>query len=114
MDLTRREILIGTVVLAACGGDDGGSAVDAPSSASCTMNGTIATIDGNHGHTLTIPAADVVAGVERTYDITGTSPHSHMVTVSAANMATLAANGTVQVTSTSGGAHTHTVSVRCR
>jgi hypothetical protein len=114
MDLTRREMLLGTAVLAACGGGDDGPSIDAPAAASCTMNGTVATINGNHGHTLTIPAADVSAGAERTYDITGTSPHSHMVTVSAANMATLAANGTVQVTSTSGSAHTHTISIRCR
>lgn len=119
MDLTRRELFLGTAVAAAaiagCGGDDGDSTpIDAPVNVSCVDNGTRVNISSNHGHTLEIPAADVMAGAARTYDITGSGDHSHSVTISAAQMAMLAANSSIQVTSTAGGAHTHSISVSCR
>jgi hypothetical protein len=60
-----------------------------------------------------VSVADVTAGVEKTYDITGSAPHTHMVTVTAANMASLKTGGTVMVQSTTGGAHTHAVTVMC-
>jgi hypothetical protein len=118
MSMTRKEFLgslIGVAALAACGGDDGGGGLDGAIGRSCATNGTSINIDGNHGHVLTVSSADVAGGVDKTYDITGTSMHSHMVTVTAANFATLQsnANGTVMVTSTTGGAHTHTITVQC-
>ena len=116
--MTRKEFLgslIGAAALAACGGDSDGGTDAATSSKSCTTNGTSVTIGTNHGHVLTVSAADVAAGVDKTYDITGTSPHSHSVTITAANFASLASNpnGSVMVTSTSGGAHTHQVTILC-
>lgn len=120
MTMTRKEFLgslIGAgALLAACGGDDGGSTPDSGGTArNCALNGTTVTIENNHGHVLTVLKADVTAGVEKTYDITGTSGHAHMVTVTAANFATLQsnANATVMVTSTSGGGHTHGVMIIC-
>ena len=121
MKMTRRQFL-GTAVVgaaaAACGGsDDGnGGTPDAPMTAkNCTTNGTTATIGTNHGHTLTVSAADVMAGVDKTYDITGSADHAHMVTVTAANFTSLKNNpsGSVMLTSTSGGAHTHSVTILC-
>lgn len=121
MKMTRRQFL-GTAVIgaaaAACGGgpDDGTSMPDAPMNAkSCTTNGTTATIGTNHGHTLTVSAGDVMAGVDKTYDITGSADHPHMVTVTAANFTSLQnnPNGSVMLTSTSGGAHTHSVTILC-
>jgi len=110
MDLSRRELLL--VSLAACGG--GGTAtIDAPPP-NCLANGTRAIIPYNHGHTLDIPAADIAAGTPRSYDITGGADHSHSVSVTAAEMATLAGNGSIQVMSTTGGGHAHTIDVRCR
>ena len=117
--MTRKEFLgslIGAAALLACGGDsDGGGADAATSGKSCTTNGTTATIGSNHGHVLTVSAADVSAGVDKTYDITGTSAHAHMVTVTAANFTTLKnnPNGSVMLTSTSGGGHTHSVTIVC-
>ena len=118
MKMTRRQFLgtVGaTAAIAACGGDDGGSTDAAPAGRNCAMNGTTATIAGNHGHTITVTASDVTAGVDKTYDISGTGGHTHMVTVTAANFATLQsnANGSVMVTSTTGNAHTHTVTIIC-
>lgn len=117
MKLTRRQFLgttIGVAALAACGGDDGAGSPDA-ASRSCTMNGTTATIGSNHGHTITVTMADVTAGVDKTYDITGSSDHPHMVTVTAANFATLQQNpnGSIMVTSTNNNAHMHSVTILC-
>ncbi|MEO7097325.1 MAG: hypothetical protein ABI175_28950, partial [Polyangiales bacterium] len=93
--------------LAACG-DDGGPA-DAPGG-SCTT--PTATIGSNHGHTLVVTKAEVTAAVAKSYDIMGTATHTHTVMVSAANFVTLAAGGTVTITSSNAG-HTHDVVVMC-
>jgi hypothetical protein len=42
-------------------------------------------------HELTIPAADVAAGMPKTYDIKGQANHSHMISLSAADFAALKA-----------------------
>lgn len=102
----------GGALLAACGGDDAG-ATDAPvASGNCLQNGTTVAIATNHGHALTVPMAHVQAGTPQTYDIRGTGTHAHSVTLSANHFQTLAANGTVTVT-TSLGDHTHRVTVGC-
>jgi len=122
MKMTRRQFLgtsLATAALAACGGDDGGGGNNNPDAAvstkSCTDNGTSVQISGNHGHVLMVTAADVTAAADKTYDITGTSAHSHSVTVTAANFGMLASNpsGSVMVTSTSGGGHTHQITILC-
>jgi hypothetical protein len=92
------------------GSDAGPSDTDA-GSAGCAAPGV--TIGTNHGHVLTVPPADVAAGADQTYDIRGTSGHTHSVTITAANFATLAGGGTVMVTSSNGAAHTHAVTVIC-
>jgi len=71
------------------------------------------TIGTNHGHTLEVTQDDVTAGVDKTYDIQGSSMHTHQVTITAANFATLAGGGTVTATSTTGSAHSHEITVTC-
>ncbi len=71
------------------------------------------TIGNNHGHALTLPLADIMAGGMQSYDIQGDSPHPHDVTLSADDFASLQAGDTVEVESTDGGGHTHMVTVRC-
>jgi len=122
MTMTRKDFLrsivgagvgaVGVAALAGCGGDDGGGGAtpDAPA-AVCTT--PTAAIQGNHGHTLTVSLADVTAGVDKTYDITGTSAHAHSVTVTAADFTMIKAGTTRMVVSTSGGGHTHPVNVMC-
>jgi hypothetical protein len=85
------------------GGDGGGGMCE-------SVSGEVAM---NHGHVVTIPAADVNAGAEMTYSIQGTSMHDHMITLSAADMTSLQGGGTVMVTSTTGSGHTHEVTVMC-
>ena len=80
----------------------------------CNANGANASaISANHGHTLSVPAADVMAGTQKTYSIQGSSPHDHLLTVTAAHFATLQTNFQVVIASGSGGGHTHSVTVRC-
>lgn len=120
MSMTRKEFLgtmlgaAGAAALVGCGGDDGGGGTDA-AARSCVMNGTTVTIDSNHGHVLMVTKADVTAGVDKTYDIAGSAIHTHMVTVTAANFASLMSNpnGSVQVTSTVDSAHSHTITILC-
>lgn len=79
----------------------------------CLANGTNSNISSNHGHIITVSSADVNAGAEKTYDITGSGNHSHSVTVSAANFNTLKSNQQISVNSTSGDGHTHNVTISC-
>ncbi len=119
MTMTRKQFLrtivgagigvAGVAALASCGGDDGGTP-DAPGG-TCTTPSTA--ISSNHGHVMMVALADVTAGVDKTYDISGTAGHMHSVTVTAANMASLKTGGTVMVTSTTGNGHTHAVTVMC-
>ena len=117
MSMTRKEFLgslaAGVAVLAGCGGDEGGS--DTSIQRNCAQNGTSATIGGNHGHTITVTASDINAGQAKTYNIMGTADHDHMVTITAAQFATLQsnANGSVMVVSTNVGAHTHDITILC-
>ncbi len=96
---------------------DGPKTVDAPGiqpdapAATCTSaTGAIGT---NHGHSITVPPADIVAGVDKTYDIQGGSMHPHFVVVSAAMFTMLKAGMAIMVTSSVVAGHTHPVTVTC-
>ncbi|MCB9603259.1 MAG: hypothetical protein H6720_23330 [Sandaracinus sp.] len=78
-----------------------------------TCDSVDSSMSGHAGHVIMVSAADVSAGTERTYDIQGTSRHTHMVTVTAADFAALGRGETVMVTSTSGAGHTHVVTLMC-
>jgi len=79
-----------------------------PATLSCTD-----TISGNHGHVLTIAEADLDSTVDRTYDIKGSSGHTHTVTLTVANLQLLKAGTAVTVTSSSGAGHSHDVRAVC-
>ena len=107
-------MLMGLPLLAVtgCSGDD---PAPAPFNADkdCLANGTSSSIGSNHGHTLTVSKTDVENGVQKTYSIQGGSTHDHEVTVTTANFTSLKSNQSIQLTSTSGGGHTHSVAVSC-
>jgi hypothetical protein len=109
--MTRRELFasLGGLVLAACGGDH----VTPDAAASCNQRGTIAQITQNHGHVLMVTMDDVLAGVDKTYDIMGTSLHTHSVTITAAELAMLQTNQSITTVSSSSDAHTHGIVVLC-
>lgn len=85
------------------------------SGGNCERNGVVPTIELLHdpNHTLTIPAADVAAGVERTYTLEDNgSGHTHEVTLTAADFANLQRGQGIQEMSTQTG-HIHSVTVNC-
>lgn len=73
----------------------------------------VARVGKNHGHVFTVAFADVTAGAEKTYDLTGASPHAHAVTLSAENLRTLRDGQILRVRSTEGNGHSHRLWVRC-
>lgn len=106
--------------LAACGGEDPAPDPDGGGGgggglASCTDNGGRASsITGNHGHSLAIPKAHFAAGITQTYDIQGASPHAHDIQLTAEQLATILAGGTVTVTTLDDATdHAHSVSCVC-
>jgi hypothetical protein len=134
--MTRKNFLrsfaglgIGALVIACSKSDgaeeptvDAAKAVDAPKSPDAPpLDGppgsvcatTNAMVSANHGHAAAIPAADVMAGVEKSYDIKGGSQHPHTITVTAAMFAMLKAGTMVVVTSSNDAGHTHNVTVTC-
>ena len=119
MRISRKQFLmtgvaaIGALDLAAtagCGSDDTGPA--APAGEGCQSGSAAVDIDGNHGHALVVSAADVAAGVAKTYDIRGSATHSHEVTLSPLHFTKLKARESILVESTPTD-HTHPVIVRC-
>ena len=127
MDKARRKLLFASAgsgalaaVLAACGGGGySGMATPAPPPpppGTLTCGATL--ISANHGHSLTIPAADVDSTVSKTYSIMGTADHDHTITLTPAQLAMIKVMSAIVVTSTIGGSmnfpsHTHSVTVNC-
>jgi hypothetical protein len=72
-----------------------------------------ARIGRNHGHAFPIVAADVFAGVEKTYDISGSSGHRHLVTVTANDFAAVRRGEFVRLASTKEGGHIHRLMLEC-
>jgi hypothetical protein len=116
---TRKDFLAATasgtvlLLLQACGGgsSDGDGAGSGADSTDCGASG--AAISGNHGHVLEIPATDLDSATDMTYGIQGTSGHSHAVTLTAAQLASLKAGASVTVTSTTVLQHDHMVTASC-
>jgi hypothetical protein len=121
-EITRKQFLqagAATLVvtsLGACASDDGDSEDGADSGddggGDCS-GGATANIATNHGHDMAVAAGDITAAAAMDYDITGTADHSHTVSLTAADMDTLAAGESVSVTSSSDAGHTHQVTITC-
>ena len=112
-DFLRLALLGGASLAAACGGSgDGTGSMQGPSG-NCAANGSATTIGGNHGHVLLVPMADILAGAQKNYDIRGTADHTHQVTLTAADMASLQQNLAARETSTVTLSHSHSIVVSC-
>jgi hypothetical protein len=75
-------------------------------------------ISSNHGHVLTIPAADTDSATFKTYDIEGGADHAHTVTLLPMQLQQIKAGTAVTVNSSIGSSasapdHYHTVTVNC-
>ncbi|MDI1479504.1 hypothetical protein [Polyangium sp. y55x31] len=73
----------------------------------------VARIGRNHGHAFAIVVADVLAGIDKTYDLTGTSGHRHTITVTAADFKKLGAGQIVRLASSREGGHIHRLFLEC-
>jgi hypothetical protein len=123
--MNRRSFLeklavLGGVILWGCGktsysNNPYGSTSTPPQGGNCSVNGTTVSIQVVHtpNHTLTIPLADVNAGITQTYTLADNGAgHTHTVTITAADFSNLRQNqGIVEVSSSVG--HTHSVTVGC-
>jgi hypothetical protein len=97
-------------VTAGCGNDDDGTS--GPAGPGCESGNATAVIDSNHGHSLVVSAADVAAGVAKTYSIQGSATHNHEVTLSSVHFTNLKARKEITLESTPTD-HTHPVRVLC-
>lgn len=111
------------------GGPSSGGSTDAGTGSSSTSGGPgTGTTGGDvrpcshdipaiRGHDIYITEDDLIAGVEKTYDITGDALHSHEVTLTEAHFVSLVGGETISVTSTLGGTppneHEHTLEIMC-
>lgn len=115
-------LAIPAISLIGCSGsDDGGDPNPNPNpdpnpdQANCLENGTNSSVGSaaGHSHSFTVPKEDVQAGEEKTYVMSNVNAHTHQVTITAAQFATLQGNNSITATSTSDSGHTHSVSVSC-
>jgi hypothetical protein len=115
--VTRREftleaalaILAGCVISISetgCGSD---SSTPAPSPVGVVTD-VPGVVSANHGHAITITAAQITAGGALIdLDIQGQATHAHRVSLSQADMGTLKNRQPVSTTSTTDASHSHTV-----
>ncbi len=114
MHSTRRQFLQstlsiagGALILTGCAEDSSGN----PPADGGTLTEVLTAIGANHGHVLVVSLADVRAGAEKTYDISGSAGHAHSVTLTSADFDVIAEHGTLTLQSTTGSGHRHSVTV---
>ena len=100
---------------AALGATPSGTPMDPPTTAPTTTPsvGCGSTFDFNHGHVLTVLRSDLDSTTVVSYDIQGTADHTHTVTLTLAQLATLKSGASVTVTSTTTDYHQHVITVSC-
>lgn len=107
-------MLVSFLIFSGCNkGLPGQNGPNKTSGGDCERFGASGTVEGNHGHVLNISADDVLISQAKTYDITGTAGHTHTVDVTIDSFNRLALKTPVTITSSVGGAHTHSVLVQC-
>ena len=120
---TRRKFLATTLTVLAtgglsCGGGEADNFAGLQAGPDCLSNGAEVNL-GTQSHTMRVPAEDVRAGVEKSYNIQGTDTHAHFVTLTAEHFAALRANQSITLNSTtdvsgySNVSHNHRAIVQC-
>lgn len=127
--ITRKAFcgaLAGTTVallFQACGGgggDDSGGPAPAPAPGPApapapppAVMGCTDTIGDNHGHELIVAVADLDSPTDKVYNIQGVAIHNHTVRLTVAQLASLKAGSTVNVTTSTTEFHDHRVTISC-
>jgi hypothetical protein len=110
--LSRREftvewalaILAGaTITITGCGDDDD------PGTGPSGQGDEVGTISANHGHSVTITAAQITTGGALTPTLTTGNGHTHTISLTAAQVVSIGQNQRVSVDSTTNDGHNHTV-----
>jgi hypothetical protein len=111
--MNRREFTVeaallllgGTVItITGCGGGAGSS----PTASTPPLTDAVGDISSNHGHSAMITAARLSETGTLDLDIRGTASHSHMVSLTDADIASIR-NRVAVTKESSGNSHTHTV-----
>ena len=109
--LTRREFTLesalailsaATITITGCGDDDGPDS--GPSG-----QGEVGSISANHGHSVSISAAQITAGGALNLQLSSGNGHTHTIDLTAAQVVAIGQNQQVSVVSTTNEAHNHTV-----
>lgn len=107
---------VAITITSACGGGSSPTAstpaptpTPVPTPAPPAAADKTAVIGSNHGHAGTITAAQLTAGGVLSLSIQGTSAHNHTVDLTAADMASIAANQKVSKESSTDNGHSHSV-----
>jgi len=77
------------------------------------LSRVIARVGKNHGHVFVVAIADVQAGVDKIYDLSGKAAHPHAVTLTAEQMRALRTGEVLRVRSSESSLHSHRLWVRC-
>lgn len=94
------------ITISGCGG--GGASSLTAATPPPPLTDVAGQISSNHGHSAVITAAQLGAAGALDLDLRGTAGHTHMVSLTSAEVATIARRGMIQKES-SGSSHTHTV-----
>jgi hypothetical protein len=114
MKTTRQTFVVGSLgvcaagLLSGCGGDDAD-----PEENDAAGDGCDSEIGTNHGHELNVSAADTTAATAKSYDIQGSSDHSHTVDLDSEDFADLADGTILILTSSTDAGHSHEVTITC-
>jgi hypothetical protein len=112
--LTRREFTVdwvlavlagATITITGCGGDDNNPGTS-PSSQTGDKAGVIS---ANHGHSAIVTAATLASPTTVTINMRAQATHNHTLTLTAAEVTSIAANARVEKTSSTDDGHNHTV-----
>lgn len=112
--MKRRAVLeMGVVWVVGTALSRGAHACDGRDGTAEACERLVARIGRNHGHVFAIGVADVIAGKEKTYDLAGTSGHSHLVTVTPNDFERARRGERVRLASTKEGGHIHRLMLEC-
>jgi len=96
-------VVTGALYVFGCGGS-----TTSPSGVADILS--TSTLVNGHSHTVNVPASDQLHPVDSTYTSSTDAAHTHMVTLTASQLSTLASGGSVTATSTASavtGTHAH-------
>jgi hypothetical protein len=100
-----------TITISGCGGGykNNPTTPSTPAPTPTPTGDKVGSISANHGHVAIITGAQLTAGGAINLDIQGTASHTHSVSLSGVEIASIAANNKVAKESTNNSGHSHTV-----